>query len=765
MICAAFYKAAHGIDRLLVNIIMKTFKKSHALLAGSVLLALSGCNTPEYDQKEKPNTNAPTHGGDIFVSVPEKRELKVVDLLGTTTSGNSTNDTVATDADKDYLTVKDVVLTATVNDMSGNKIRDVELAEGSVVLDGNFINYRPILAEAQVDSEQVLSIVAEYIISDGKNSVARKATVELVGEDFAPQFEGGLTAGGTLDNDTITLELLTGVTDLDAQDMVLSASNIVADAANPYDLAFNIVDVEKVNDMGTPDDVEDDVIYTTQQVEFDVTSISASLTRGLSYDFKYTYNVNDHNHAISRDLSLTVLAVKDIAGSPKIDAYFADHMVPEMSGITVVDLKQGIVEREGDEIVISDIEVNGKFSDFGYGVVGVDEANGTVTIDSHAFFTEAELGKTFKAIEVTYTVADDNGNVTDGKRTLSILVEGEQTNLGAAVVPNVDFEDPLYVGFMTNQNIATFTWGYAHNWNCGGGQGFTITSEAARTGEYGVSLDGTICYLGLDDIATLEAGQKYAFSYGMRNPEDLPSSSNPFSPVWVTNTTLNNKFWAASRPAAQPAGEWREIITMVGTHMGAWAGYEGSTLQWDIGQYEPRAKHDFDDISVVEFGTIDSAVHDILADDIGLFENNEAVVANAGLVEVRDDAGDSKLFVDVGTESSLTVSLPIKAGAIKTNARYALDIQGQLINHGALGLDDSVGYTVSLSNGVDSIAASNNPITWAANVMQQDVIISENYGRSAEIDWSQETMTLDITFTQPNGQYYINNVRLIAIPN
>ncbi|MDU0354353.1 hypothetical protein RS130_10795 [Paraglaciecola aquimarina] len=731
-----------------------------------MLLALTGCNTPDYEYEAKPNTSAPTHGGDIYVSLPEKWELKVVDLLGTTTSGNTTNDTVAKDADKDYLTVKDVVLTASIKDASGNVITsDVELAAGAAVIDGNFINYRPVLAEAQVDSDQVLSIVAEYNISDGEHSIPRKVTVELVGEDFAPQFDGGLSAGGTLDNDTVRLELLTGVTDQDAQDAVLSASNMVANTDNPFELAFSIVDIEKVNDMGTPDDTEDDVTYTTQQVEFDVTSISDELTRGLSYQFNYTYDVNDHNHAIQRDLSFTLLAVKDIPGSPKVDEYFTDEIVPETSGITVVDLKQGIVEREGDAIVISDVKVNDKTSDLDFGILDIDEADGTVTIDSHAFFTEAKVGKTFKAAEVTYTVADDKGNVTDGKRTLSIMVQGEQVNLGAVVAPNVDLEDPLYVGQFTQANLATFTFGYAHNWNCGGDQGIFISEDAARTGNYGLLLDGAICYIGLDDIATLETGQKYAFSYGLRNPEDLPSSANPFSPVWVTNTTLNNKFWSASRPAVQPAGEWKEIVTLVGTHMSAWAGYEGSMLQWDIGQYDPRAVHHFDDISVVEYGAIDTSVHDLLVDNVGLFENNEAIASNAGLVEIRDDAGDKKLFVDVGAESSVTVSLPIKAGAIKPNARYALSIEGQLINHAALGLADSVGYSVSLSNGVDSIAASNNPITWAANVMPQDVIISENYGRSAEIDWSQETMTLDITFTQVNAQYYINNLRLIAIPN
>ena len=73
-------------------------------------------------------------------------------------------------------------------------------------------------------------------------------------------------------------------------------------------------------------------------------------------------------------------------------------------------------------------------------------------------------------------------------------------------------------------------------------------------------------------------------------------------------------------------------------------------------------------------------------------------------------------------------------------------------------------YELTLSNGTDSIAANGSGMTKGAEITTSDIIITEEFGRSAEIDWAEQTMSLNIKLSESDAQYYIDNVRLIAIP-
>ena len=204
---------------------------------------------------------------------------------------------------------------------------------------------------------------------------------------------------------------------------------------------------------------------------------------------------------------------------------------------------------------------------------------------------------------------------------------------------------------------------------------------------------------------------------------------------------------------------------------GAWDGYETLPVHFGLLKYDDSyagGDHSIDDLNMVKYGHYDTAVHDMLLDQVGLFDNAETIASDGGIVEIRDVEGMQKLFVDTtGTTDGVTISLPIKAGAIQAGGRYAVVLDVQLINHDALyiaGESTVVLYELNLSNGTESIAANGSGTTKGALNTTSDIIITEEFGRNAAVDWSQETMTLNVMLTETNAQYYIDNVRLIAIP-
>ncbi|MCI2283937.1 hypothetical protein L3081_11665 [Colwellia sp. MSW7] len=300
-------------------------------------------------------------------------------------------------------------------------------------------------------------------------------------------------------------------------------------------------------------------------------------------------------------------------------------------------------------------------------------------------------------------------------------------------------------------------------------------AESARTGNYGMRMVGSFCHFEIHNvIPEIEDNQKYAMSYWLRNEESNGVAGNPYVPLFanVGETGLDNKFWVGTRYFDQGLAKWMEHVQMINTNeSGNWDGYENLSMNFGLLKYDDSyagGSHDIDDLNLVKFGHFDTAVHDMLVADAGLFENAETIVNTGGVVEIRDDAGDHKLYVNTSGEASgVTISIPVKAGAIRVGERYALSLDAQLINHDTLYAVDAatkVNFNVALSNGTDSIAGNGEGTTVGPNDSAIDIIITEEHGRSAAIDWSTEMMTLNITFTEANAEYYINNVRLIAIP-
>mgnify|MGYP003670416657 FL=1 len=711
---------------------MKSIPATKFLLASVACSVITACggsgggsSTPTV------SSNSPAHGGDIMLTYSEKDPFKRLFLLGTPTGENSGTG-VATDMDGDILRVTNI--SSSLTDMTGFE------------LDGLYLGIRPEAIAPTLDTDETLTMTLTYDITDGSNTTARSATITIIGQDIAPVAEDDLVGNFTRDAGMGVVDLLKGVVDGDEEP--LTAFDVTADANNPLTIPFTINE--------------------ENQLELDVSAVESQIPDGEKVTFNYTYKVKDHRFEIDRNLVINVLGVQDIPGAPLILNYFLEASANETDTVQVYDLAQETVDREDDAIVIDNLTLDGD-ADLPYGV----ELNDTMlSVDPHAFFNEIDMGQS-KVLSFGFNVADDAGNTADGQRSLVVTINGEETNLVKAAGFNADFEDAAHVGPLdATNNTGGFMWGWA-GWAC---PDPGINTASARTGDYGMHMQGSFCHFELQNIVTsLEDNQKYAMSYWLNNAASNGASGNPFVPLFTTvpeGSSLDNRFWLGGRYSDQSLNTWMEHVQIIDTgDTGDWDGYETLPVHFGLLKYDDSyagGDHSIDDLNMVKYGHYDTAAHDMLLDDIGLFDNAETIVSDGGTVEIRDVESMQKLFVDTtGTTDGVTISLPIKAGAIQAGGRYAVIVDTQLINHDTLytaGENTVVLFELTLSNGTESIAANGSGTTKGTENTTSDIIITEEFGRSAAVDWSQETMTLNVMLTEANAQYYIDNVRLIAIP-
>ncbi|ABG40483.1 hypothetical protein Patl_1965 [Paraglaciecola sp. T6c] len=711
---------------------MKSTQASKFLLASVACSVITACGGSSGGSSAPTvSSNSPSHGGDISLTYSEKDPFKRLFLLGTP-AGENSGTGVATDMDGDILRITNI--SSNLTDMTGFEI------------DGLYLGIRPEAVAPTLDTGESLTMTLTYDITDGSNTTARSATITITGEDVAPVAEGDLAGNFTRDTGTAVVDLLKDV--VDGDDEPLTAFDVIADPNNPYSIPFTINE--------------------DSQLELDVSAVESQIPDGEKVTFSYTYKVKDHRFEIDRNLMINILGVQDIPGAPLILNYFLEASANETDAVQTYDLTQETLEREGDEIVITDLTLDGE-AELPYGV----ELDGNMLhVDPHAHFNDVANGQSI-ALSFLFKVADDAGNTADGERSLVVTINGEETNLVAASGFNADFEDPTFLGPLDKSvNPAGFVWGFA-NWGCPVKE---IRSDAAKTGDYGLFMQGSFCHFEVHNIVTsLEDNQKYAMSYWLNNEASNGTNGNPYVPLFTTpneGSDLNNRFWMGSRYFDQSLNVWMEHVQLINTgEHGNWDGYETLPVHFGLLKYDDSyagGKHNIDDLNMVKYGHFDTAVHDMLIDDVGLFENAETIISDGGTVEIRDVEGMQKLFVDTtGTTDGVTISLPIKAGAINAGGRYAVVLDAQLINHDTLytaGESTVVLYQINLSNGTETIAANGSGTTEGADSKTSDIIITEEFGRSAAIDWSQETMTLNVMLTETNAQYYIDNVRLIAIP-
>lgn len=681
------------------------------MLAGSIIIALTACNEDDYNPDARVNEAAPTFADDITIDLNEKADFKYAYYLGTA-SGEKTGDGVVRDADGDILSVKNV--TADSDDLTGISIEGVRVGiEPSALID-------------QLDTGETKTVVLTYDISDGENMVERTMTINIHGEDFAPEVPDDVVANYKKDAGSVSIDLLVRASDADGEALI--AADLVASDANPFPLTASIVD---------------------NQLVVDIDSVADDLPDGILSKFEFNYKVKDHNHAIDRTVSVNILGVKNVPGAPEIANYFLTESVDETAPQQTYDLAQGIVDNEGDAIVISDVKVDGaSVSDY------VAKLEGTnVHFNPNAYFTKIKAGQS-KDVVLSYKVSDDQGNTSDGERLLTITINGVESNLLKAAGLSTDFDDGKTTGFIMSNCPQT-----------------EVSNATSVSGDNSFRMLSGTCFVDIDPTywPDMVADEKYYFNYWLNTEGSSPFMSiNDAGP----NDGPIGNFWAGARPWHPQDGTWRPLTIQYNTNTGKFVAKNGDgktmldasnkiTLFMMSAYADPNGQPYFDNLNLVRFSDIEGV--DALKGNMGSFNDVNAVIeTTGGTVEVT---ASNSLSVDTtGAANPMIVSLPIEQGAIQPNGKYLVTYDIQYTNNPAS--DYSVVVDVSSAAGGANFETRHN-LAGAENLTNQTVVLDEAShwnGVGVVNDWSADDVKLNFKFESADAKFTIDNVTLHAIP-
>ncbi len=683
---------------------MKNFKTT--LVAAAVSSMLLGCSGDDYDLPVKEGNVAPTVNGDINITVREKDIFQFVDLL----EG-------AVDLDGDFLSIENISPSITeINAMLG------------VDIDGNQLILRPSELIDSLNTGDTASMVFTFDVSDGTLSTSRTATINVVGEDFAPVVAEDRPLAANFTKDVTisesTLDALTDITDADGDE--LTTGNLVVSADNPFDL---------------------DVTLENNQLIVDVASVAELIPFGELTEFTFSYDIMDGNNTISRNIEIGILGVSDIAGAPDIANYFPSSSFDEDSGVQTIDLIDGISDEEGDAIVVSNLMVDG-VADYD---IGISLDGTTLSFDTAAFIHHARNGGT-GAVEISFNVADDQGNQSDGAVVHSVILNDKNVNLLVDLDRDGNGELDVDYNFEAQRALPDFF---------GTGE---VTEEAARTGRFGLALDST------------ENGQD-GFNF---NLPAFSADSNYYVSVWVkrTNTASNIHYNAESsvagrawwfggeRVSSQSTDVWEEVYFNIATTEGAVipSGQVGrvlpefadvndaifSILDGPSGN-ETNSVSFFDDIRFVDYTIETTKDFDVIAGDMGSFEDALAVpgTSEEGTVEILTGIGvDGTNGLRVSTDAStVMVSIPLIGKSVRADGRYRLSMN---VNSFEAGAEGNVRYAAYLktASGQSLPTYFTEFGNWA-----RDVSVMINLDENTQTDspnWVDEDVTLVIEVPSSN---------------
>ncbi len=695
---------------------MKIIKKS--MLVAAISTALYGCGDESYKPEVKTSNEAPVVSTNISVDLHEKDAVSFAYLLGTAT-GAQRGDGVVTDADGDFLSIKN--LTASIEDTTGFE------------LEGNTLLLRPGALMDVLDTGDTHTVVFTYDVSDGETSTQRTATFNVVGEDFAPEVDGDLVGNFTKDAVSGVVNLLQSITDADSEP--LTASNLVADSAN------TLVIPTSINE--------------NNELLLDIASVASEIPDGEKVTLNYTYQVSDHRFTVDRNLEVNVVGYKDIPGTPLIGSYFLTDAMVETDNTKVYDLIDDVVDREGDAINVKNVTLKVNGVDVAALPYGIKVDGNELHFSPSAFLTDIAPAAT-NNYEVLYQLEDSNGNTSDGNRSLVISVTGVESNILATSGASVDFESDT-LGSAPSQ-WADFGWEGA-----GGG---VVSADAARTGTNGSTL---LAGAGMAVNWTAEADHIYYFAgwsktVGANGNSNFPVHFNAYgngggrewwdggTRQWVADTTL-----------------WAETAVVFNTFDFGWDIAPAASFQVFNG---PAASHStvtahVDDIRIVDITDVDGYANNMLAGEASSFEDGIVPENNGvGVIDVTNAAtdvtsGTYALTVDTtGNASASEILLPVEAGAIKANGRYMLQLDIHATNAPA---GAATGFEVKLETASGEVY-NFYPSTWSDTANSAVRVMLNTESATGAPDWENEDVSVRLRFQVADIVYHIDNVTLFAIP-
>jgi hypothetical protein len=691
---------------------MKIIKKS--LLVAAISTAIAGCGDESFKPEVNTSNVAPVVPGNIEVSLHEKDAVSFAYLLGAA-SGEKTGEGVVTDADGDFLSVKN--LTSNVEGSAGFE------------LEGNTLLIRPSALMDSIDTGEIHTIVFTYDISDGTLSTPRTATFHVTGEDFAPEITGDLVGNFTKDAGTGTLSLLTNVVDADNEP--LTASNLVADAGNAFVVPTSINE--------------------NNELVLDIASVSTQVADGEKVTLNYTYQISDHRFDANRNLEVNILGVKDVPGAPLIGSYFLNDEVNETDTSKVYDLTSDVVDREGDAISVKNVKLNGE----DLATYGATLEGNNLTFSPNAFLSDIAAGANM-TFEFTYQIEDVNGNTSDGERLLSVIVNGVESNVLVTKGASVSFETDT-LGSLPSDWVS-------FGWEGTGAP--EVTVDAAHTGTNGVSLNAGVGMVvnwtsEMDRIYYYAGWSKTDATNGNANfPVHFNAYGNGAGRAWWDG---GNRQWVADTTV------WAETATVFNTFSFGWAVFPDASFQVYNG---PAASHStvvahVDDIRIVDITDIDGYANNMLAMNADSFEdgivpaNND--VGTVGLTDVATEVTNGMYALTVDTTGNATASevvLPVQAGAVKTGGRYMLQLDIHATNAPA---DAATGFEVKLETANGEVY-NFYPSTWSNEANSGVRVMLNTDSATGSPDWENEDVSVRLRFQVAGIVYHIDNVTLFAIP-
>ncbi len=255
----------------------------------------------------------------------------------------------------------------------------VSVSGSTLTVDTNHVDFESL----SVGASELISI--SFDIIDGNGGVVPQ-TLEftVTGTNDAPVVNGPLTASATEDGTSVSIDMFTGASDIDSQD-ILSFTNL-------SDLPDGVSQIGQSLILDPSDDAfqslaVDDVVELT-----------------------ITYNISDGIVSVPQTVTFTVTGTND---APVVAAALVDTAA-EGSGSVVVDLLAGATDvDDGDMLSITNVSAL---------PAGVTLSGTSLTVDTdHPDYDTLSVGFS-SLISISFDIVDGNGGVTP--QTLDFTVTG-----------------------------------------------------------------------------------------------------------------------------------------------------------------------------------------------------------------------------------------------------------------------------------------------------------------------------------------------------
>ncbi|MGD8174438.1 hypothetical protein [Marinimicrobium sp. ARAG 43.8] len=613
----------------------------------------------------------------------------------------------AVDSDADILRVEN--LTASKEDETGfDASQEVR------------IGVDPSAIAPMIDSGETYEMVYTYDISDGQNSTQRTATILIEGEDSAPEFDQ-LKASYKATDSAVTIDLLQGATDADGEE--LSVSGFSASSENS---------VDSYSQSGS-------------ELTIDIPAFGGDIGVGESLTLRFTYNVEDHNHSLERTAVITISAVVDEPEAPMVNNTYSGVFTTNDS-LAYVELNdpEYIIDRNGDPLTIvwdSITPTNGGPE------LAFDKSSSTqLVIDPVDFATHIDTVGATETFEYSFDVNDGEGGF-EISSTFSIEVTREAPE---NLIANGSFESGDLSSWSADDTSVLSVETAGDAWD--GSFQLVSTGEPKLSNSFDVEPNAGYLVRQVERI-----GGWGAYSVNIIGANETEDFSRRFgihpsdSEAWTKHA-----FHVASLMAGPESSNSREVqYTMANMNLDDVVAMRYST---DAGNNHVAQSGEYN--VGFEGGTMgDWVVGD--AENASITENPDEVISGA-----------YSLYITNWNNAQLT----LPAGTIENGKKYLLSMDVRVLTPGGTGNSPMSLAIFDATDGTTSPVGTD--LTTEVQPRSRNFFF-QTEGELAKFehyidvdaftdvnDWASRSVmiTFNPNLWNPNGEFVIDNVKLVEVP-